>query len=276
MEPRLGGAGAERNIIPSIRGSRRPVADIKSEPRSGPSNGAPSDCRRRLRFEPNSADPSRSFPRAANPSCRHRKALSLCFGLSISWSGKRNFAAPGRLTRSPRPKSPRLAQQGRQSLTCQPLRLGDLSRGHLGGEFVAIQQPGHFDARDALSHRTRLRAPDLRGVFRDRAVAGEFPRARDIENALLSPIVRRAIEFGHSLVGLKIGAQVGQVHVVIAVGEQRAPLLAPRLASADCAASRALARLAATPSAPACCASISRLTSPQTSSIHWPAFCPEN
>ena len=53
---------------------------------------APSDCRHRLRFEPNSADPSRSFPRAANPPCRHRKALSLCFGLSISWSGKRNFA----------------------------------------------------------------------------------------------------------------------------------------------------------------------------------------
>ena len=32
----------------------------------------------RFRFEPNSADPSRSFPRAANPPCRHRKALSLC------------------------------------------------------------------------------------------------------------------------------------------------------------------------------------------------------
>ena len=42
--------------------------------------------------EPNSADPSRSFPPAANPPCRHRKALSLCSGLSISWSGKRNFA----------------------------------------------------------------------------------------------------------------------------------------------------------------------------------------
>ena len=42
------------------------------------------DYRRRLRFEPNSADPSRSFPRAANPPCRHRKALSLCTGLSIS------------------------------------------------------------------------------------------------------------------------------------------------------------------------------------------------
>jgi len=35
---------------------------------------------------------SRSFPRAANPPCRHRKALSLCSGLSISWSGKRIFA----------------------------------------------------------------------------------------------------------------------------------------------------------------------------------------
>ena len=59
------------------------MADIKSEPRSGPSNGAPSDCRRRLRFEPNSADTSRSFPRAAKSFCRHRKAQSLCFGLSI-------------------------------------------------------------------------------------------------------------------------------------------------------------------------------------------------
>ena len=28
---------------------------------------------------------------AANPPCRHRKSLSLCFGLSISWSGKREF-----------------------------------------------------------------------------------------------------------------------------------------------------------------------------------------
>ena len=33
---------------------------------------------------PNSADPSRSFPRVANPPCRHRKALSLCLGFSIS------------------------------------------------------------------------------------------------------------------------------------------------------------------------------------------------
>ena len=33
-----------------------------------------------LRFEPNSADPSRSFPRAANRPCRHGKALSLRFG----------------------------------------------------------------------------------------------------------------------------------------------------------------------------------------------------
>src|SRR5271166_629958 len=30
--------------------------------------------------------------RLSTPYVRHRKALSLCFGLSISWSGKRNFA----------------------------------------------------------------------------------------------------------------------------------------------------------------------------------------
>src|SRR5271165_1196349 len=47
---------------------------------------APAQVRAELR------DPSRSFPRATNPPCRHRKALSVCFGLSISWSGKRNFA----------------------------------------------------------------------------------------------------------------------------------------------------------------------------------------
>ena len=44
------------------------------------------EVRCRLRFEPNSADPSRSFPGAANPPYRHRKALSRLFGLSISRS----------------------------------------------------------------------------------------------------------------------------------------------------------------------------------------------
>src|SRR5271169_4229336 len=39
----------------------------------GPNNGATWDCRSRFRLEPNSADPSRSVPRAANPPCHHQK-----------------------------------------------------------------------------------------------------------------------------------------------------------------------------------------------------------
>src|SRR5271165_7406175 len=58
-------------------------------------------------------------------------------------------------------------------------------------------------------HRAGRHAPDLRGVFRNGAVAGEFSRARDIENAFPGPLVRRAIKLDNPLVGLEIGAQIG-------------------------------------------------------------------
>jgi hypothetical protein len=73
-----------------------------------------------------------------------------------------------------------------------------------------------------LLNRTGERAPDLRGVFRNGAVGRKLSRACDIENAFLGPIVRRAIELGNPLIGLKVGAQVGEVHVIVAVGEERA------------------------------------------------------
>src|SRR5271166_3150493 len=57
----------ERTQGPSSRLAQGPAICF------GPSNGATWDCRSRFRLEPNSADPSRSVQRAANPPCHHQK-----------------------------------------------------------------------------------------------------------------------------------------------------------------------------------------------------------
>ena len=61
----------QRAALPGARSIDPQAAESLLTQAWAPSNSA------RLRFQPNSADPSRSFPRAANPPCRHRKALSL-------------------------------------------------------------------------------------------------------------------------------------------------------------------------------------------------------
>src|SRR5271166_4547497 len=67
-----------------------------------------------------------------------------------------------------------------------------------------------------------LRAPNLVGVLLDRAVAGEFARAGDVENALLRPFVRFAIEVAKGAVRLEVGRQIRQMHIGVAMGQKRA------------------------------------------------------
>src|SRR5208282_485783 len=90
-----------------------------------------------------------------------------------------------------------------------------------------------------LPHRAWMRMPNLSSVFRNCPVAREFSRACDVENALLRPIVLGAIEFAEPLVGLKIGPQVGQVHVEIAVRQQR---IAQRLENASLVATEMIGK----------------------------------
>ena len=70
--------------------------------------------------------------------------------------------------------------------------------------------------------RTRLRAPDLLRIFRDRPVARELARGGNIENDLVRPIVGLAVERAELTVGPKVRRQVSQVHELVAVGQERA------------------------------------------------------
>src|SRR5258707_15658675 len=71
-----------------------------------------------------------------------------------------------------------------------------------------------------LFHRTGLRAPNVLGIFRDRTVTRELARSCDVEDDLLRPFVRLAVEVAELPVGLKVGGQIGQVHELIAVGQE--------------------------------------------------------
>src|SRR5208282_2825464 len=84
---------------------------------------------------------------------------------------------------------------------------------------------------EGLRHWTGLRAPNLVGVLLNRPVAGEFARAGDVESALARPLVRFAIKIAKGAVRLEVGRQIGQVHIGVAVGQERAPerLENPRL-----------------------------------------------
>src|ERR1700739_2748973 len=75
----------------------------------------------------------------------------------------------------------------------------------------------------AALHRTGLRAPDVGGVLRDRAVARELARARHVENALARPGVWLTVESEQPRNRLEIGLEVGERGVKIALCEQRAP-----------------------------------------------------
>jgi len=67
---------------------------------------------------------------------------------------------------------------------------------------------------------TRFYVPDLFCVFRNGAIARELSRARDIQDRPARPFVAIGIQCAELFVGLKIGPQICQVHIVIAVLQQ--------------------------------------------------------
>src|SRR5436309_14837947 len=70
-------------------------------------------------------------------------------------------------------------------------------------------------------HRARLGVPDLGRVLGDGAIAGELARPGDVEDGLACPPLLVRVELEEPPVGLQVGAQVGQVHIMVAAGEQR-------------------------------------------------------
>src|SRR3984885_9467622 len=79
-----------------------------------------------------------------------------------------------------------------------------------------------YDAWARLFHRTGFYAPDLLRILPDRAVTRELARTGEVENDLLRPFVRLAVEVAQPPVGMKIGGEVGQVHEMVALGEESA------------------------------------------------------
>src|SRR5262249_15745914 len=69
-------------------------------------------------------------------------------------------------------------------------------------------------------HRARLGAPDVAGVSPDRAIAGESAGTRHIDDRLARPGIGLSIEPADLLLSRYVSRQVGQMHVVVAVGEQ--------------------------------------------------------
>ena len=72
-----------------------------------------------------------------------------------------------------------------------------------------------------LWNRTRFCLPNFLGVFGDSSVAGKFPGRRHVQNRFLRPCVLIGIQLDQFLVRFEIGFQIRQVHIVIAVRQER-------------------------------------------------------
>src|SRR2546422_7854115 len=72
----------------------------------------------------------------------------------------------------------------------------------------------------ALRHRARLDVPDVSRVLGDRAVARELPGAGHVQDCPTRPSVRVRIEPAELRVGLEIGNEIREMHVVVAAREQ--------------------------------------------------------
>src|SRR5262245_28505563 len=93
-----------------------------------------------------------------------------------------------------------------------------------------ISSPGSDFPPTARSwYRTRLRVPDLGRILPDRAVARERSGTGHVQDGLLRPPLLVGIHLEEPPVRLQIGAEVRQVHVVVASGQQA---LAQRLEDA--------------------------------------------
>src|SRR5438105_5918794 len=75
--------------------------------------------------------------------------------------------------------------------------------------------------RTPLWHRARFGIPDLVRILRNGAVAGELSRAGDVQDRLAHPSVTAIIQLAKRLIRFEIRLQIRQMHVVIAMREQR-------------------------------------------------------
>src|SRR6266478_1386721 len=73
----------------------------------------------------------------------------------------------------------------------------------------------------SLWDRARFRVPDLGRVLGDCPVAGELAGAGDIQNCFARPSIAVCVEFAKTLIRIKIGLEVRQMHVVVAMRKQR-------------------------------------------------------
>src|SRR5499425_651034 len=90
------------------------------------------------------------------------------------------------------------------------------------GRFVAPPRGGGSPP-PRLEHRARLRVPDLGRVLGDGAIAREEARGGDVGDGFSRPRLLIRVELEEATVRLEVGAQIGEVHVVVAAGEQRVP-----------------------------------------------------
>src|SRR6516225_6818790 len=76
-------------------------------------------------------------------------------------------------------------------------------------------------ANPLLRYGTGLGIPDLGRVLGDGAVAGELAGPGDVQDRPARPPGLVRVEFAESPIGIEIGSEVGQVHVVVALGQER-------------------------------------------------------
>src|SRR5271166_5856089 len=74
--------------------------------------------------------------------------------------------------------------------------------------------------RPLLGHRAGFGVPDLGGILRNRAVARKFPGGGDVKDCPARPFLAIGIQCSQPVIGLHIGLQIRQVHVVIAALQQ--------------------------------------------------------
>src|SRR5947209_15080612 len=72
-----------------------------------------------------------------------------------------------------------------------------------------------------LRHWARSRIPNFGGVLGDGSVAGEFAGSGNVQYRLARPFVSVGIEIAKPLIRLEVGFEVRQMHVMVAMRQQR-------------------------------------------------------
>src|SRR4051794_951307 len=70
-------------------------------------------------------------------------------------------------------------------------------------------------------HWARSRIPNFGGVLGNGAVAGEFAGSGNVQYRLARPLVSVGIEIAKPVIRLQVGFEVRQMHVVVAMRQQR-------------------------------------------------------